>query len=281
MKLLSYHANGQDRYGIVTDSGVIDASAELDDRFPDLKAAIAGAMDDLRALAESGTPSHRLDDIVFLPPIAAPEKIICVGLNYALHVQETRRSDSDYPVIFNRFANTHVGHKQPMIKAKNSDRFDYEGELALIIGERARHVPKERALDVIAGYSIYNDGTMRDWQSHTHQFAPGKNFTASGAFGPWIVTADEIPDPTKLTLTTRLNGEEMQRADTDQLIFDIPTLINYISAFAELVPGDVIPTGTPGGVGFKRNPPVFMKGGDTIEVEITGIGTLINPIEDE
>jgi len=281
MKLLSYRHGGQDCYGIATDDGVIDATRSLGDRFPDLKAALAGGMADLAALAEGGTVDHGLDEIEFLPTIPNPDKIVCVGLNYATHIKETGRSDSDYPVLFTRFANTQIGHQQPMIRPKNSDIFDYEGEMAVIIGKVGRHIAPERAFDHIAGYACYNDGTLRDWQRHTHQVIPGKNFTATGGFGPWMVTTDELTDPTKLTLRTRLNGDEMQHTTTDLMIFDIPFLIHYISSFTELVPGDVIPTGTPGGVGFKRTPPVYMKPGDTIEVEISGIGTLTNPIAAE
>jgi len=281
MKVLSYRHGGQDRYGIVTDDGVIDATGPLGDRFPDLKAALDGGMADLAALAEGGSADHGLDEIEFLPTIPNPDKIICVGLNYATHIKETGREDSDYPALFPRFANTQVGHLQPLIRPTVSGIFDYEGEMAVIIGKRGRHIAPERAFDHVAGYACYNDATIRDWQRHTHQFLPGKNFVGTGGFGPWMVTADELTDPSALSLTTRLNGNEMQRSTTDLLIFDIPFLINYLSTFTELVPGDVIPTGTPGGVGFKRTPPVFMEPGDTIEVEISGIGTLTHPIAAE
>jgi len=279
MKLLTYRHGGNESYGIAVGDGVIDAGARIGDRWPDLKAALAdGGMDALAKLAREESPDAGLGEIEYLPVIPNPDKIICVGLNYALHVEEVGRSDSDYPVLFSRFANAQVGHNQPMVRPRHSDDFDFEGELALIIGQRARHVPEEKALDVIAGYACFNDGSIRDWQFHTHQYLPGKNFPASGSFGPWLVTADEVPDPSKLTVKTRLNGTEMQSAGTDQLIFTIPYLIHYISTFTELAPGDVIPTGTPGGVGFKRKPPVFMKPGDTIEVEISSVGILTNPI---
>jgi len=162
-----------------------------------------------------------------------------------------------------------------------SDQFDYEGELAIVIGKRGRHIARDKALGYIAGYSCYNDGSVRDWQRHTSQWTPGKNFAATGAFGPWLVTADEIPDPTRLSLATRLNGQTVQSATVDLLIFSIPELIEYVSIWSELAPGDVIVTGTPGGVGFKRNPPLLMKAGDTVEVEISNIGILSNPIEAE
>ncbi|MCP4330684.1 MAG: fumarylacetoacetate hydrolase family protein [Alphaproteobacteria bacterium] len=278
MKLLSFRHGGIDGYGIAVDDGVVDASRRLGTKFPDLKSALADGMAELAALDSGTDADFSLDEIEFRPTIPNPDKIICVGLNYKKHVEETGRGDADYPALFTRFANTQVGHEQPLVLPTHSDRFDYEGELAMVIGKAGRHIPAERAFDHIAGYACYNDGSIRDWQRHTHQFTPGKNFPHTGGFGPWIVTTDEIPDPTALTLVTRLNGTEMQRATTDQLIFDIPYLINYLSTFTELVPGDVIPTGTPGGVGFKRTPPVFMRAGDTVEVEITGIGTLVNPI---
>jgi 2-keto-4-pentenoate hydratase/2-oxohepta-3-ene-1,7-dioic acid hydratase in catechol pathway len=231
--------------------------------------------------AEGGSADHGLDEIEFLPTIPNPDKVICVGLNYATHIKETGREDSDYPALFPRYANTQVGHLQPLIRPAVSNIFDYEGELAVIIGKRGRHIAPERAFDHVAGYACYNDATIRDWQRHTHQFLPGKNFVGTGGFGPWMVTTDELTDPSALTLATRLNGTEMQRSTTDLLIFDVPFLINYLSTFTELAPGDVIPTGTPGGVGFKRDPQVFMKPGDTIEVEISGIGTLTHPIAAE
>jgi len=279
MKVVSFRLNDADRYGIVSGDGIIDATVRLGDRHPDLKSVLAAGLDALAEIA--GEPADiGLDEIAFNPVVPNPDKVLCVGLNYALHVEETGRGDSDRPVVFTRFADTQVGHGQPLLKPRESDRFDYEGELAVVIGRPARRIDKARALDHVAGYACYNDGSVRDWQAHTHQFTPGKNFPATGGFGPWLVTADEIPDPTTLTLVTRLDGEEMQRAGTDQMIFDIPTVIAYLSAFTELRPGDVIATGTPGGVGFKREPPVFMKAGDTVEVEISSVGTLRNPVEE-
>ncbi|MDJ0949766.1 MAG: fumarylacetoacetate hydrolase family protein [Alphaproteobacteria bacterium] len=279
MKLISYRYGDLVSYGGVVDGEVRDVGKLFGEEMPTLRAALAaGGLEDVVVAAENATPECSVDDITFLPPIPDPAKIILVGLNYTLHVQETGRSDSDYPVLFTRFANTQVGHGEPMVKPTVSDAFDYEGELALVIGKRGRHIAEADALDYIAGYSCYNDGSIRDWQRHTHQFTPGKNFPATGGFGPWMVTTDEIPDPTTLTLVTRLNGEEMQRATTDMLIFTIPYIVHYISTFTELEPGDVIATGTPGGVGFKRTPPVFMKPGDTVEVDISGVGVLSNPI---
>jgi 2-keto-4-pentenoate hydratase/2-oxohepta-3-ene-1,7-dioic acid hydratase in catechol pathway len=277
MKLASFKAGGKASYGAVVDGGIVDLAKRT--RYPSLKAALeAGATNDLAGAAQGQAPDHRLDGIVFLPPIPDPSKIVCIGLNYDEHRKETGREKTSYPTLFTRFADTQTGHGQALVKPKSSDQFDYEGELAVIIGQRCRHVTAANALDVVAGYSCYHDGSVRDWQYQTSQFVPGKNFPATGGFGPWMVTADEIPDPSKLTLATRLNGQEVQRATTDMMIFPVPELIAYITAFTELGPGDVIPTGTPSGVGSRRKPPLFMKPGDIAEVEISGIGTLKNPV---
>ncbi|HTS53880.1 MAG TPA: fumarylacetoacetate hydrolase family protein [Burkholderiales bacterium] len=279
MKLATFSIGGRTGFGIVKGDGIVDATRLLDNRYGSLKALLAGGgLAELARMGATAKPDHRLDAATLLPVIPDPDKILCIGINYATHVRETGRETPKYPMIFVRFANSQVGHGQPMVKPRASDRYDFEGELAVIIGRRARHVPKERALEVVAGYACYNDGSLRDWQRHSAQFTPGKNFLASGALGPWMVTADEIPDPSRLTLTTRLNGEVMQHAPVGDLIFTVPDLIAYISTFTELVPGDLIATGTPGGVGNYREPPVFMQPGDRIEVEISGIGVLANPI---
>ncbi len=282
MKLTSFRLNGADTYGVVKDGGIVDIGGQLGATYPDLKVALEqDALIEIETVAEVGEPAVSIDDAEFLPVVPNPGKVVCVGLNYKSHIEETGRSDSDYPVLFTRWADTQVGHNQPMIKPNNSDRYDYEGELAVIMGKTARHVSEADALSYVAGYTCYNDGSIRDWQRHTHQFTPGKNFPGTGGFGPWMVTADDIPDPSKMELITRLNGEEVQRSKTDLMVFDVPFLIHYISGFCTLDPGDVIVTGTPGGVGFKRNPPLFMVEGDTVEVEIDLIGTLVNPIANE
>jgi 2-keto-4-pentenoate hydratase/2-oxohepta-3-ene-1,7-dioic acid hydratase in catechol pathway len=247
-----------------------------------LKAALAGgALPELARAVQGARPVAALEGVQLLPPIPDPDKILCVGINYVAHRDETGRSETPYPTLFTRFANTQVGHGQALVRPLASTEFDYEAELAIVIGKRGRHVRKEDALSLVAGYSCYQDATLRDWQRHTSQFTPGKNFVATGGFGPWLVTADEVPDPSKLTVVGRLNGLEMQRSGTDLLIFDIPELIAYITTFTELVPGDVVSTGTPGGVGSKRKPPVWMKAGDIFEVEVTGVGVLRNPVKDE
>jgi len=279
MKLITYRYQDVTSYGAVVDGGVRDMGKVFGDTMPTLKSVLEkGGLEDIVNAAGRLEDECSVDEIEFLPVIPDPQKIVCVGLNYASHIEETGRSDSDFPVLFTRFANTQTGHGQPMIRPRVSDKFDYEGELAVIIEKPGRAIPEDKALDYVAGYSCYNDGSIRDWQRHTHQFTPGKNFPATGGFGPWMVTRDEVPDPTKLELVTRLDGEEMQRATTDLMIFKIPFLINYISTFTELLPGDVIVTGTPGGVGFTRKPPVFMKPGGVVEVEISGVGLLRNPI---
>ncbi|WP_416899021.1 MAG: fumarylacetoacetate hydrolase family protein [Minwuia sp.] len=282
MRLMTYEAKGAASFGAVSGDGVVDLGKAMGGKYADILSVLeAGALAEAAKAAEGRPADHALADVTFLPVVPNPNKIICVGLNYEDHRIETGREPTGYPVLFPRYANCQVGHQQAMVKPKNSDMFDYEGELAVIIGKAGRHVSREDALSLVAGYSCYNDGSVRDWQAHTHQFMPGKNFTATGGFGPWMVTADEIPDPATLTLTTRLNGQVVQNANTDQLIFNIPFVISYISSFMELQPGDVIASGTPGGVGMKRTPPLFMKDGDTVEVEISKIGTLVNPIANE
>jgi len=266
----------------VVENGVVDAVPRLGGRYPTLRAALtAGALPEVRKVTQGASADHPLDEVTWLPPIPHPEKILCVGINYVAHREETGRTESEYPTLFTRFANTQVGHGQPLIRPRESTELDYEAELAVIIGRTARHLRKDEALSYVAGYACYQDATLRDWQRHTSQFTPGKNFIGTGGFGPWMVTTDEIPDPSKLTLVGRLNGNEMQRSTTDLLIFDVPALLAYITAFTELVPGDVISTGTPGGVGSKRNPPVWLKPGDVFEVEISSIGTLKNTVVDE
>ena len=217
-------------------------------------------------------------DITFLPVIPNPAKILCVGLNYETHRAETKRPEVENPTIFTRFADTQIGHKQPLIKPNSSERFDYEGEMAVIIGRGGRNIAEDKALDHVAGYACYNEGSVRNWQRHTSQFTPGKNFPGTGAFGPYMVTADEVGDYTKLPIQTRLNGEIMQDAKLTDLIFPVPRLISYISQFTPLSPGDVIVSGTPGGVGDRREPPVYMQPGDIAEVEIGMLGTLVNPV---
>ena len=220
-------------------------------------------------------------DIVLLPVIPDPAKILCVGLNYAEHVKETGREQKAHPAIFVRYADSLVADGQPMVKPAVTDRFDYEGELAIIIGKAAHKVAAADAWSYVAGYAAFNDGSARDWQRHNIQFTPGKTFPGTGGFGPALVTPDEVGDLAALRVQTRLNGEMVQDQPVSDMIWDIPTVIEYVSAFTPLSPGDVIATGTPGGVGDKRNPPLYMKAGDKVEVTIGAVGTLTNRIIDE
>lgn len=279
MRLLSFTQGQRASWGAAVGGGIADLGRRTGSRWPTLRTALLdGGLPEISRLAANAEADFDLDDVEFAPVIPEARKILCVGVNYDEHRREMGRDPSAKPTIFVRFADSLVGHQRPMLSAPESEKFDYEGELAIIIGRTARRVKAADALAHIAGYTCFNDGTMRDWQNHTTQFTPGKNFVSSGACGPWLVTADEIPDPNRLNLLTRLNGQTVQRSGTDQMIFDVPYLIEYLSTFTQLRPGDVIATGTPGGVGVKRNPPLFMKPGDTVEVEISGIGVLKNPI---
>lgn len=279
MRLMSFERTGRPGFGIVVGDGVVDAGRRLPGSFKTLRdALIAGALPELRALANE-KPDLALRDVTFAPVIDDPAaKLLCVGVNYMPHIKEMGRERPSHPVLFVRFHDSLVGHGRPLLLPPASPQFDYEGELAVVIGKRARRVRKEQALDYVAGYACFNDGSIRDFQRHSGQFTPGKNFHHSGSFGPWLVTADEIPDPRKLTLTTRLNGQVVQHESVGELCFDIPQLIEYCSTWAELQPGDVLVTGTPGGVGAGRTPPLWMKNGDNVEVEISGIGVLRNPV---
>ncbi len=232
------------------------------------------------ALSEA-VADFAMTDIAFDPVIPNPDKIVCVGLNYHDHIRETGRTVTVHPVLFPRYAGSQIGHGAPLIKPLESDEFDYEGELAVIIGKEGRRIPEENALDYVAGYACYNDASVRDWQKHTHQFLPGKNFAGTGAFGPWMVTADEIPDPSALALETRLNGRSVQKTTLNLMINPVPRLIAYLSTILPVLPGDVIVSGTPGGVGAKRTPPLWMRDSDLCEVEISGIGILSNPVKAE
>ncbi|NLY65631.1 MAG: fumarylacetoacetate hydrolase family protein, partial [Alcaligenaceae bacterium] len=270
-------------YGVIGNEGkVLDLKPLLGDRFADL-AALLGANDLSiveKALA-SNQPTLNYDDLELLPVIPNPGKIFCIGLNYADHVQETKREVTESPTIFFRVAESQVAHNQAIVLPPESAKLDYEGEIAIVIGKGGRRISEEDSWSHIAGYACYNDGSIRDWQTATSQWGPGKNFWKTGGFGPWLVTSDEIKPGQQMTLVTRLNGQEMQRTTTDLLIHSIPKQIAYISSFLPLNPGDVIVTGTPGGVGAKRNPPVFMKEGDIVEIEVDAVGVLKNTISAE
>jgi 2-keto-4-pentenoate hydratase/2-oxohepta-3-ene-1,7-dioic acid hydratase in catechol pathway len=271
MKLLSFSAGGRDWFGAASGDSVV----ALNDRVgqPSLRAALAaGATEAMRQAAKGTKPDYRLSEIKFLPVIPRPAKILCAGINYRSHAAETGRELPKQPSMFIRFPDTLVGHEGGMIRPNVSDNFDFEGELAVIIGKGGRAIAAERALDHVAGYTCFVDGSVRDYQKFS--VTSGKNFPGTGPLGPWLVTTDEIPDPSKLTLTTRLNGQQVQHSSTDLLIYSIPQIIAFCSNFTTLAAGDVIATGTPEGVGHSRKPPLWMKPGDLLEVEITRIGIL-------
>ena len=277
MKFASFEADGRRTFGVVRDDSLIEASEAFRARYADLRAVLAAdALSDLAA--ESGGQAFDAFSVEYLPTIPNPDKVICVGVNYRPHLEEMGREPPDHPVIFVRFAGSQTGHGQPIIRPRASSQYDFEGELGVVIGRAARDVSRDAALDYVAGYTCFMDGTARDWQKHSTQFTPGKNFHHSGSMGPYLVSRDEVPDVTSLALQTRVNGAVMQEAHVSELIFDIPFLIEYLSTFTELLPGDVIATGTPGGVGAARTPAVWLDDGDEVAVDIAGIGVLVNPV---
>ena len=287
MKLFRYTAAGRTGLGLIRpghDDQFIDL-AKLDAK---LAAEMTPFYDDATRQRVAGllaqapaSDFQALSSVQFDLPIAHPPKIVCLGLNYADHAKEGGHARPEYPSFFMRVDTSMTDHQAPIVRPKVSTKLDYEAELAVVIGKPARHLTPDNALDCVFGYSCFNDGSVRDWQVSTTQWTAGKNFYRTGGFGPWMVTADEIQPNQKMTLVTRLNGVEMQRATTDMMIHSIPRQIAYISTFIPLEPGDVIVTGTPGGVGNKRNPQVFMKPGDVAEIEVDAIGILRNTVRDE
>jgi len=277
MKLASYTVDGRASYGVVTETGIVDLGRRIGQRFPDLRAAIAaGALPELARAASGAGADYKREGVRYLPTIPQPDKVLCIGYNYKLHVEETGQKLPQFPSVFLRLMSSLVGHEAEITAPAISGDFDYEGELAVVIGTGGRHIAASDALRHVAGYTCMDDGSVRDWQQQN--LIAGKNFPRSGAMGPWMTTADEIPDPTRLTLVTRVNGEKRQRSGTDMLIFPIPTLIAYCSSFTRLEPGDVISTGTPAGVAWRRSPPAWLKPGDRLEIEISGIGVLRNRV---
>jgi 2-keto-4-pentenoate hydratase/2-oxohepta-3-ene-1,7-dioic acid hydratase in catechol pathway len=278
MKLASFAVSGRSSWGVVANDGVIDMGRHLAGRFPSLRTALGEeALGEISALARRTKPDHLLSAVTLLPPVPDPEKIICLGNNYRAHVLEAGGRIPEHPQIFIRLANTLVGHEGDLVVPRISSELDYEVELAIVIGRAGRHVPVARALDHVAGYTCFHDTSVRDIQVQ-HSLAAGKNFFATGPCGPWIVTRDEIPEPGRLQVKTRLNGRELQNGNTSDLIFDVPTVTAYVSTITPLAPGDIIATGTPQGVGFTRKPPIWMKPGDVVEVEVEKIGVLRNRV---
>jgi 2-keto-4-pentenoate hydratase/2-oxohepta-3-ene-1,7-dioic acid hydratase in catechol pathway len=279
MRLVSFrHANAP-RIGAMVDGGIVDLSARAP-RWTSLREAIAAkALGELAGLAKGVAADFRLDDVELQPVIPDPGKILCVGLNYKSHAGEMGRELPTSPSVFSRFSDTLVPPDGRMVRPRASLAFDFEGELAVVIGQRCRHVPRAAALSVVAGYTCFIDGSVRDFQKHST--TAGKNFPATGPLGPCLVTGDTLPDPHRLELTTRLNDQVVQHDTTEHMIFDVAAIIEYLSTVTGLEPGDVIATGTPDGVGAGRSPPLWMKAGDRIEVEISGIGTLRANVVDE
>ncbi|SFV11480.1 fumarylacetoacetate hydrolase family protein [Pseudoduganella namucuonensis] len=282
MKLISYRRAGKPCFGAVVNDGVVELSGRLEG-VADLAALLAddAALARARELAASAGASHPLAGVQLEPVIPKPGKVVCVGINYVEHAHEAGRKIGAHPVIFQRYHETLIAAGAPLLRPKVSEQFDFEAELAVVIGKGGAHIDPADAMDHVAGYTCFNDASVRDWQFHTHQYGMGKNFQATGALGPWLVTADEIADYRELRVTGLLNGEQMQHGSLSELAFDIPTLIAYISKALPWNPGDILATGTPSGIGFKRTPPLFLKAGDTFEVTITQIGTLSNPVVDE
>jgi len=281
MKLATFKMGGAPTWGLVDGETIKDVGAVLGSRYPTVKSVIVADAFAEVATAATKAKSYPLADITWLPVIPDPDKILCIGLNYETHRKETGRSEVENPTVFTRFANSQTGHLSPIIRPRVSHDLDFEGELAVIIGKPGRYIARSDAWDHVAGYACYNDGSVRDFQRHTHQFTPGKNFPGTGAFGPWMMTADEFKFRGSQRLQTRVNGQVVQEATFDQMIFDVPRMIEYCSTFTRLEPGDVIATGTPGGVGAKRTPPLWLKPGDTVEVEIDDLGILRNGVADE
>ena len=283
MKLISFEHRGEASFGAVVDSDrIVDLKPLLGGRASDLKSLIANDLQaEAAAAVAQATSFLALSDVDLLPVIPNPGQIFCIGLNYGEHVRETGKQITESPVIFMRVNDSQVAHGKDIVRPPESHRLDYEGEIAIIIGKGGRRISEADSWEHIAGYACYNDGSVRDWQVATSQWGPGKNFWHTGGFGPWMVTADEITPNQNMRLTTRLNGQVMQEATTDMMIHSIPRQIAYISTFIPLQPGDVIVTGTPGGVGNKREPQVFMKPGDVVEIEVDAVGVLRNGICDE
>ncbi len=279
MRLVRYSLGNAARTGLIVNNRVVDVAA-IAPSLVDLGAALTPeGQNILAALKDCSGAALELAETALLPPLAAGGRLFCTGLNYKTHVAETGRDLPAQPSIFLRLAESMVGPGAPMIRPAASEQFDFEGELAVCIGRTAHRVSEAAALSHVAGYTCFNDGSVRDFQKFS--VTAGKNFDASGAIGPWIVTADEIPDPTALVLATRLNGTEVQRSGTHMLIYPIPKLISFVSQFVTLRPGDIIATGTPAGVGARRTPPLWMRPGDMVEVDISSIGTLRNPVAAE
>tara|TARA_R110000787_G_scaffold40869_7_gene101108 strand:+ start:326 stop:1183 length:858 start_codon:yes stop_codon:yes gene_type:complete len=285
MKLVSYHRDGKDGFGVVVDDGIADLSGLLykETHFANLREVlVADAIEDLRKTAAGAKADFGFDDVRMQLPIDDPSKIFCVGRNYYAYHEVLEDGRPEWPSIFPRFRDSFSAHDEAIIRpAEDGEQLDYEGELVVIIGKQGRRIPEDQAMSYVGGYTIANEGSVRNWIGRGTQNCPVKNHWRSGSIGPWMVTADEIADPMKLKIQTRVNGETRQDGNTDMMIFDIKFAISYVSKFCLLQPGDMICTGSPGGSAIEFDPPGYLKPGDKLEVEIEGIGTLRNPVEAE
>lgn len=298
MKLVNFQDQGEARFGLLVKDEIFDVAKTAErlggnkglgrkiEYFFDDCEALTPALREVEAFIAAGSAAGlgvARDSVTLLPSIGRPPKIVCVARNYAEHAKEAGLEISPIPIVFARFSATLIGDRAPIVVPAVSPQLDWEGELAIVIGRhtRGRRISKAEAMDYVFGYTVFNDVTIRDFQFRVTQYTAGKNFRHSGPMGPSIVTKDEIADPHNLQITTRLNGKVEQSASTSTMIYDIPTILEHIAEFVDLEPGDVIPTGTPAGVGFKRKPPLFLKAGDLMEVEIDGLGKLSNPVIDE
>lgn len=283
MRYLSFRIGQRESYGAWNDRGIVDLGSRFKERYPTLKALIAAGFPQEVVAAAEGAPDLAEDDIEYLPTIPDATNIWCLALNYVEHHKEVESAGRlqelpKQPALFMRSIDSVVGHKQPLLHPGISDQFDYEGELGVIIGKAGRNVPESQALDYVAGYTIVNEGSVRDWQFHTRQITPGKNWYHSGSIGPWMVPTSEISNPHNLRIVTKLNGETLQDGTTADMVHKIDKFISYLSTITVLRPGDILSTGTPSGVGFSRKPPIYMKVGDVCEISIEAIGTLRNHV---
>lgn len=285
MRLINFRLHGRSGTALQQKGGTLTGRFSDDPKYPgSITELVCRGGEALASAARllASAPAIEADRIEYLPPLPAPPKIVCLGLNYKDHAAEGGFKAPDYPTIFARFGSSLIGHLAPLVRPRVSTHFDYEGELVAVIGRAGRHISQTAALDHICGYSVFNDGSVRDYQMRTPQWTVGKNFDATGPFGPAFVSADEVPPgATGLKLETRLNGKVMQSASTTDMIFDVKTTVALLSEVMTFEVGDVLVMGTPSGVGFARSPPVFMKPGDVCEIEIEGVGTLRNPVVDE
>lgn len=286
MRFVSYQVAGRAAYGLQTDKGIVDLARRFGDKAPDLRALLTNGLLEQAGQYVAEASDHQAGDVEYLPVIPVPAHLWCLALNYVEHHAEVESAGRvqelpKKPALFLRAADSMTGHQQALVAPNASEQFDYEGELAVIIGKGGRHISETDAYDHVAGYSVFNDGSVRDWQFHTKQITPGKNFWRTAALGPALVTRDEVRDPDNLSIRTTLNGQVVQDGNSRDMLFKIPAFIAYASSIAPLYPGDVLATGTPSGVGFSRKPPLWMKAGDRCEIEIEGVGKLSNPVVGE